>query len=85
MAALVEANKAGNPGFAEDFFREEYMLNNLIGNYNLYDTTLLFLFEIPLFELNLICLHTDSFLILIIFYIIAVVGAWDERVRNFPI
>lgn len=31
MAALVEAHKVGNPSLAEDFFREEYALNNLIG------------------------------------------------------
>lgn len=31
VRALVEAHKAGNPTLAEEFFREEYQLNNLIG------------------------------------------------------
>ncbi|XP_055940534.1 3-hydroxyisobutyryl-CoA hydrolase, mitochondrial-like [Argiope bruennichi] len=31
VRALVEAYKAGQPTLAEDFFREEYQLNNLIG------------------------------------------------------
>lgn len=31
VRALVEAHKVGNPSLAEDFFREEYALNNLIG------------------------------------------------------
>ncbi|GIY62374.1 3-hydroxyisobutyryl-CoA hydrolase, mitochondrial [Caerostris darwini] len=31
VRALVEAHKAGNPSVAEEFFREEYQLNNLIG------------------------------------------------------
>ncbi|XP_035221255.1 3-hydroxyisobutyryl-CoA hydrolase, mitochondrial-like [Stegodyphus dumicola] len=31
VRALVEAHKAGNTSLAEDFFREEYQLNNLIG------------------------------------------------------
>ncbi|XP_042907814.1 3-hydroxyisobutyryl-CoA hydrolase, mitochondrial [Parasteatoda tepidariorum] len=31
VRALAEAHKAGNPTMAEEFFREEYQLNNLIG------------------------------------------------------
>ncbi|KAG8178902.1 hypothetical protein JTE90_017601 [Oedothorax gibbosus] len=31
VRALVDAHKAGNPKMAEEFFQEEYLLNNLIG------------------------------------------------------
>ncbi|CAL1290884.1 unnamed protein product [Larinioides sclopetarius] len=35
VRALVEAHKAGQPSLAEDFFREEYQLNNLIGTFQI--------------------------------------------------